>query len=42
MKGVTELGYNEIKPLVTLAKDAHIAIKGAFYLESKSAGGAEE
>jgi cobalt-zinc-cadmium efflux system membrane fusion protein len=40
--GVEELGFIEIKPLSALAKDAQIAVKGAFYLESKSAGGAEE
>ena len=40
--GVSELGYTEIRPLVALSPDAQIAIKGAFYLESKAAGGAEE
>ncbi|KQS36892.1 MAG: efflux RND transporter periplasmic adaptor subunit [Pedobacter sp.] len=40
--GVSELGYIEIKPLDPLPENAKIALKGAFYLESKSAGGAEE
>lgn len=40
--GVSELGYTEIRPLVTLPPDVHIATKGAFYLQSKAAGGAEE
>lgn len=40
--GVSELGYIEIKPLNPFAENAKIALKGAFYLESKSAGGAEE
>jgi len=40
--GVSELGYIEIKPLNPLPKNVKIALKGAFYLESKSAGGAEE
>jgi cobalt-zinc-cadmium efflux system membrane fusion protein len=40
--GVSELGYTEIRPLVALPPDAQIAAKGAFYLESKAAGGAEE
>lgn len=40
--GVSELGYIEIKPLNPLAENVKIALKGAFYLESKSAGGAEE
>jgi cobalt-zinc-cadmium efflux system membrane fusion protein len=40
--GVTELGYIEIKPLNPLAENVKVVLKGAFYLESKSAGGAEE
>ncbi|WP_316796349.1 efflux RND transporter periplasmic adaptor subunit [Pedobacter agri] len=40
--GVSELGYIEIKPLNPLPENVKIALKGAFYLESKSAGGAEE
>ena len=40
--GVSELGYIEIKPLDPLPENVKIALKGAFYLESKSAGGAEE
>lgn len=42
MTGVSELGYTEIKPLVPLPADAQIAVKGAFYLESKAAGSGEE
>ncbi|MDB5088076.1 MAG: efflux transporter, family, subunit, partial [Mucilaginibacter sp.] len=40
--GVTELGYVQIKPLADLPADMQIATKGAFYLESKAAGGAED
>lgn len=40
--GVTELGYVQVKPLKELPADAKIAIKGAFYLQSKASGGAEE
>lgn len=40
--GVTELGYVQIKPLTELPVEVQIAIKGAFYLESKAAGGAED
>lgn len=40
--GVTELGYVEIKPLNPLPENVKVVLKGAFYLESKSAGGAEE
>jgi cobalt-zinc-cadmium efflux system membrane fusion protein len=40
--GVSELGYVEIKPLNRLPENVKIVLKGAFYLESKSAGGAEE
>jgi cobalt-zinc-cadmium efflux system membrane fusion protein len=40
--GVTELGYIQITPLNALPPDVRIATKGAFYLQSKAAGGAEE
>ena len=40
--GVTELGYVQIKPLTDLPANMQIATKGAFYLESKTAGGAED
>ncbi|MBD1362569.1 efflux RND transporter periplasmic adaptor subunit [Mucilaginibacter sp. ZT4R22] len=40
--GVTELGYVQIKPLDYLPATAQVALKGAFYLQSKAAGGAEE
>lgn len=40
--GVTELGYIHIKPLTKLPADAVVVTKGAFYLQSKSAGGGEE
>jgi cobalt-zinc-cadmium efflux system membrane fusion protein len=40
--GVSELGYIAIKPTIALPGDVQIATKGAFYLESKAAGGAEE
>ena len=40
--GVTELGYVQIKPLIDLPANVQIATKGAFYLESKAAGGAED
>ncbi|SEN43789.1 membrane fusion protein, cobalt-zinc-cadmium efflux system [bacterium A37T11] len=40
--GVTELGYIQIKPLEPLPQNVKVALKGAFYLQSKAAGGAEE
>ncbi|MGN6394742.1 MAG: efflux RND transporter periplasmic adaptor subunit [Mucilaginibacter sp.] len=40
--GVTELGYIQIKPLGDVPAAAKVALKGAFYLQSKAAGGAEE
>lgn len=40
--GVAELGYIQIKPLSSLSANVQIATKGAFYLESKALGGAEE
>ncbi|EHQ26093.1 efflux RND transporter periplasmic adaptor subunit [Mucilaginibacter paludis] len=40
--GVTELGFIQIKPLEELPALANIALKGAFYLQSKADGGAEE
>lgn len=40
--GVTELGYIQITPLTALPAQVQIATKGAFYLQSKAAGGAEE
>lgn len=40
--GVTELGFIQIKPLEDLPASTRIALKGAFYLQSKAAGGAEE
>ncbi len=40
--GVSELGFTQIKPLVELPEKTKIVTKGAFYLESKIAGGGEE
>lgn len=40
--GVTELGYVQIKPLEDLPAATKVALKGAFYLQSKASGGAEE
>jgi membrane fusion protein, heavy metal efflux system len=40
--GVSELGYIQITPLEKLPANARVVTKGAFYLQSKSAGGAEE
>jgi len=40
--GVTELGFVQIKPLQDLPASVKVALKGAFYLQSKAAGGAEE
>jgi len=40
--GVTELGYIQITPLTALPANVQIATKGAFYLQSKAADGAEE
>ncbi len=40
--GVSELGYIQITPLTALPAGVQIATKGAFYLQSKAAGGAEE
>jgi cobalt-zinc-cadmium efflux system membrane fusion protein len=40
--GVSELGYIEITPLNPLPENVQLAVKGAFYLESKSAGSSEE
>ena len=40
--GVRELGYVEIKLLNPLPENAQVVLKGAFYLESKLAGGADE
>jgi len=40
--GVIELGYIQIKPLQELPVTIKVALKGAFYLQSKAAGGAEE
>lgn len=40
--GVTELGYIQVKPLEDLPASVKVALKGAFYLQSKAAGGAEE
>lgn len=40
--GVSDLGYIEINPLSPLPKDAVIVTKGAFYIQSKAAGGGEE
>ncbi|WDF57235.1 efflux RND transporter periplasmic adaptor subunit [Mucilaginibacter sp. KACC 22063] len=39
--GVAELGYIQITPLSALPAGVQIATKGAFYLESKSAGSGE-
>ena len=40
--GVSELGYIQISPLEKLPENVQLATKGAFYLQSKSAGGTEE
>ncbi|OKS84619.1 efflux RND transporter periplasmic adaptor subunit [Mucilaginibacter polytrichastri] len=40
--GVTELGYVQIKNLEDLPASTKVALKGAFYLQSKASGGAEE
>ncbi|RKR81000.1 cobalt-zinc-cadmium efflux system membrane fusion protein [Mucilaginibacter gracilis] len=40
--GVTELGFVQIKPLQDLPASVKVALKGAFYLQSKAAGGAED
>ncbi len=40
--GVSELGYTQITPVDSLAPDAVIVTKGAFYVLSKAQGGAEE
>jgi len=40
--GVTELGCIQITPLQNLPASAKVALRGAFYLQSKAAGGAEE
>lgn len=40
--GVTELGYVQVKPLKELPADVKVAIKGAFYLQSKASGAAQE
>lgn len=40
--GITELGYVEINSLEDMPASAEVALKGAFYLQSKAAGGAEE
>ena len=40
--GVSELGYIQITPLRKLPAEVKLVTGGAFYLESKSAGGAEE
>lgn len=38
--GVTELGFIQIKPLQDLPASVKVVLKGAFYLQSKAAGGA--
>ncbi len=40
--GISDLGYIQITPLEELPENTLIATKGAFYLQSKSAGSAEE
>ncbi|HEY0176133.1 MAG TPA: efflux RND transporter periplasmic adaptor subunit, partial [Pedobacter sp.] len=40
--GVSEMGYIQIKTLTKLPGDVQFVRKGAFYLESKSAGGSDE
>jgi len=40
--GVSELGYTEVKALSKLAKNAQLANKGAFYLQSKFTGNTAE
>ncbi len=40
--GLSELGYIQIKLLEELPKDVKVVTKGAFYLQSKAAGGSEE
>ena len=39
--GVSELGYIQITPVEKLPEEVKVVIKGAFYLQSKSAGGSE-
>jgi cobalt-zinc-cadmium efflux system membrane fusion protein len=39
--GVSELGYIQITPLEKLPENTKVVTKGAFYLQSKSAGGSE-
>lgn len=40
--GISELGFIEITALDEMPKSAKVVVKGAFYLESKGAGGEEE
>lgn len=40
--GVAELGYIQITPVDQLPQNVQLVIKGAFYLQSKASGGAEE
>lgn len=40
--GISELGYIQITPLEKLPENAQIVTKGAFYLQSKAMGSAEE
>jgi cobalt-zinc-cadmium efflux system membrane fusion protein len=40
--GVAELGYIQITPLTALPTNVQIVTKGAFYLQSKAAGGASD
>lgn len=35
VSGLTDLGYTEIKPIHELPSDAHVVVKGAFFLLSK-------
>ena len=39
--GVSELGYIQITPLEKLPENTKVVTRGAFYLQSKSAGGSE-
>lgn len=40
--GVAELGYVEINTVDKLPQNVQVVIKGAFYLQSKAVGNAEE
>ena len=42
VKGVSDMGYTEIKPLEEIAANAQIAIKGTFFLLAKMTNAGEE